>query len=176
MKNKILILLSSILFVTINKTCLAQDGFASGQCKLNIQKIGSEDVQHFFFSSDSGHTVYLNTKNEGTLSDFGFSGDFTINTGEVESIMPDFNISPPGAGTFMLVPFNSTPKSFSHITITFTGETGVITDQSKSCSGSVTISKYPPIGGYMTGSFHAIITNNINNYKVSGEFKIKRVH
>ncbi|HEY5367369.1 MAG TPA: hypothetical protein VIJ75_00130 [Hanamia sp.] len=175
MKSKILILLCTIVFIAQKQVCFAQDEVASGQCKLTIQKVGApNDVQHYFFSSDSGHTIYLKPEKDGSIADFGFSGDFANNKGEVVSVMPDFIISPPGTGNFMIPPFGSSPKSFSHIAIVITGTIPVIADQSKACSGSITISKYPSIGGFMKGTFHTILTDNVNNYKVSGEFSIQR--
>ena len=163
MKVKSLILLCAIVFIAQKKDCFAQQ-----HAKITITKEGSNSPKTHVFS-DFPQTMYNCGKVQGSGPQ---PTEITFLQGDISVYI---RIYPSATGTFTeagQIPAEVTIRDVSDGLGSDIRETPAI---GTNCS--IVITRYPPVGGYITGTFNATFKDADgagNIYLVSAEFHVKR--
>lgn len=178
--KKFIFLIGCIVWVCASPL-YAQPGGDGSYVKLRIQKMNTKEAAtEYAYSAASGASISLMQNPDGYHADLSFASDFPKRDGQSIWIQGICRITPPGTGKYLLRPYQGEdPPKMAEMSINidnniFPG------DRKKGTSGAMTISLYPTVGGYIYGTFDAVLNDSEdedkvgNLYKVSGEFKILR--
>lgn len=179
--QKINLLAACILLALLPITYNTQAQDIHGTASITVKKGNEAPVNYKF--PDFPNTVYNcnQTGTEGSKishTDIGFSrpfSQFKNADGSPPIVSVQMRISPSGKGTFILNPKPDSDGPTGDLEIDLNAPAEPLNDFTDGTGGTITITNYPGIGGYLEGSFKANLKDaNGNAYQVSGEFRIKR--
>lgn len=163
MNSKIIILLCFIVFIGQTQDCMAQQ-----HAKITITKKGSNSPKAHVFS-DFPQTMYNCGKVQG---DGPQPTEITFLHGDISVFI---RIFPSTTGTFTEAGQIPAEVTIRDVLDGLGSDNRETPAYGTNCS--ITITRYPPVGGYIIGTFNATFKNADdagNAYLASGEFKVKR--
>jgi hypothetical protein len=177
MENKILILLFIIAFIAQKQDCFAQQ-----HAKITLTKESDKSTKTYVFS-EFPDAMYNCAKDEGEGQQrTQISILKTLQNNDALSVY--ISMMPSVTGTFILNAHDEEmgKEMQGNLNIDFNDlggpNIGAFPDQNGKTNGSITITSYPNVGGYLTGTFKGRLKDGSDKktgfYDVSGEFKIKR--
>ncbi len=126
------------------------------------------------YSMENGAPLSFSEDAEGDHADFSFACDFDNKKGGSHWIQCIFRITPPGKGTYLFkIPSAATdPSKQADLSMNVDNKMVLEGD-----AGNVVITNYPTTDGYLIGKFSGTVSDISQkiSYKVSGEFKIKKL-
>ena len=161
-----------LLSIVVSFSARAQSLADFGNAKLVIE---SGDLKgEYFYSMENGAPLSFTEDADRDHADFSFESDFDNKKGETHWLQCIFRILPAGSGTYLFKdPATSKdPPKEAQLSLNIDNKTVL-----NAYAGDVQITNYPGGGGYLIGSFSGTLYNISRSvsYKVSGEFKIKRL-
>ncbi|MGN6603872.1 MAG: hypothetical protein ACTHK8_15560 [Ginsengibacter sp.] len=180
MKKALILTFLFTSLLTASQDIPSQSWLDMGEAKLTIQKWNSkESPVTYNFTSEQG-CVFGLSNNNGEYADFSFNGDFEKGNSST-FVQVICRITPAAEGTFLLTNYDGNdPKNPGSISVNINNNL-ILIDGKKGTSGKITVSKYPGAGGFMSGTYEAVLSDSPdpgaikNLYKISGNFKIKRL-
>lgn len=179
--KKINYIFTWLLSVLLSCTYVAHAQDIHGNASITVKKLIEKSVI-YNFPDDFPNTLFncTQTGSEGSAvshTDFGFSktfGQFKNEDGGSPIVTVQMRIGPSGVGTFPLKTTDSGQPQ-GDIQIDLNSPAQPLNDFDDNSNGTITISEYPPVGGFIVGSFKATLKDTAgNSYEVSGTFRIKR--
>lgn len=153
-------------------TSAAQSLADFGNAKLVIE---SGDLKGTYsYSMDNGAPLSFSEDADGSHADFSFENDFDNKKVGSHWIQCIFRITPPDKGTYLFKYPSASKDPPKEVDLSINIDNKMVL-QGK--TGTVIITNHPAPGGYLTGTFSGTVIDESQNisYKVSGEFKIKRL-
>ncbi|HEY5367364.1 MAG TPA: hypothetical protein VIJ75_00105 [Hanamia sp.] len=173
-----------IAMLSYASTTQAQYIAPSGNASITVEKL-NEKPKTYNYPDDFPNTMFngeqIKETPSGTLSytDFGFTKSFDQykdKDGNAPIVSVQMRIEPSENGTFPLTTPNM-DHPYGTITIDLNTPAGPILQSAfDGSSGVITISDYPPVGGFIVGTFKATLKDAAGNtYLANGKFRVKRL-
>lgn len=170
-----------LLSVLLSCTYVAHAQDIHGNASITVKKLNETPID-YNFPDDFPNTLFncSQTGSQGSAvshTDFGFSktfDQFKNEDGDPPVVTVQMRIGPSGKGTFPLKTKNS-DQPHGDLQIDLNSPAHPLNDFDDNSNGTITISEYQPVGGFIVGSFKATLKDAAgNSYEVSGTFRIKR--
>lgn len=143
-----------------------------GNAKLVIETGDLKGV--YSYSMENGAPLSFSQDADGDHADFSFESDFENRKGESHWIQCIFRVLPAGDGTYFFKDPSAAKDPPKEADLSVNIDNKMVL---QGIAGNVTITNYPSTGGYLIGTFSGTVSDNSQkiSYKISGQFKIKRV-
>ena len=143
-----------------------------GNAKLVIE---SGDLKGTYnYSMENGAPLSLTEDAGGDYADFSFESNFDNKKGGSHWIQCIFRITPPGKGTYLFKDPSVATDPQKEADLSINIDNKMVMDGKP---GNVNVTNYPATNGYLIGTFSGTVSDVSQkiSYKVSGEFKIKKL-